>query len=87
MGICKKLLIELRRGPPREDMECMLVGLRKGGQLKTNANVVCHVDCGVDAAPPSPWSSEYTCEETVLVILPWSHMTLFGNIEDQLYKT
>ena len=51
VGICRRLLIELRREPPREDKECMLVGLRKARQLKTNANVVCHVNCGVSAAP------------------------------------
>ena len=70
VGICRRLLIYVRRGPPREDKECMLVGWRKARQLKTNGNVVCHVDYGVGAAPPPPWSSEYTCEETLPVIVP-----------------
>ena len=53
VGTCRRLLIELRRRTPREDAECMLVGLRKARRLKINANVVCQVDCGV-GAPSCP---------------------------------
>ena len=34
-----RLMMELRREPPRKDKACMLVGLRKARQLKTSANI------------------------------------------------